>query len=157
MYSSKQINDAVSTVHENSRRQAKRNLVTNYANGDINFIGDCFFAYSGIIDIDNNDVTLLNFVTGPSFLKGELHINNGSGSGDDMRYYVYFNDEAITQIYAGTSDVFNQFQFPLEYIIPPFTKVLITGRNVGSGSLRAHNANLTGKVYSGAEIIQGAI
>lgn len=105
-------------------------------------------AVSGIIDTSgqNNVDTLLEFKTESEYIESDIYITNGSGSGDDMRYYVRFNGVAVYQIYAGTSDVLNQFGQPFRIMIPPFTTVLITMTNVSSGSARAHTAVVTGKV-----------
>jgi hypothetical protein len=112
------------------------------------------YAYSGITDTSgqNNVDTLLEFDTNSEYIDARIDITNGSGSGDDMRYYVRFNGVAVAQIYAGTSDVLNQFSLPLQMIIPPFTTVLITMTNVSSGSARAHTAIVKGSVYGMPEV-----
>ena len=112
----------------------------------LNYVGDRAYAYSGSIDVPNSETILFEFDTGANNIDGELAIQNGSGSGDDMRYVLTFNDEIVAQIYAGTSDVFNQFQFPLDIVIPAFTKLKLTAVNITSGVGRAHTAIITGRV-----------
>jgi hypothetical protein len=123
--------------------------------GSLQFTPDNKFAQiaSGIKDTSgqNNIDTLLEFETNSEYLDSIIYITNGSGSGDDMRYYVRFNGVAMYQIYAGTSDVLNQFGQPWRMIIPPFTTVLITMTNVSSGSARAHTALVYGKVGGAIE------
>jgi hypothetical protein len=113
----------------------------------LQYIGNKAYAYSGVIDLDNSDVVMLQFETGNSNFIGFLAIQNGSGSGDDMRYILSLNGEVVLQVYGGTSDVFNQFQFPIDLVIPAYTKVELTGRNINSSTLRAHTAILTGEVF----------
>jgi hypothetical protein len=157
-YSEKQIADAVSTVHMNSRRQAKRNLTTNFANGDINYIGDCAFAYSGEIGITSAvpDTILLEFTNGPNYIDANFSLYNTSGSGDDIRYIASLNDVIVVSMYANSGNDF-LLDTPVDLIIPPFAKLTLTGKNISSGTARSHTATMKGKVYSGAEIIQGAI
>ena len=157
-YSSKEIAEAVSTVHMNSRRQAKRNLTTNYTNGDINFIGDCCFAYSGVIAVNNGLHTMINFNSGPNFLKVKTSFHSEAISNDDYNQIISFNDIAIInqtvpQTYQSTATGYQ----PIDLIIPPFTDFKITFQNSTDTSANNWTAVLTGKVYSGAEIIQGAI
>ena len=113
----------------------------------LQYIGNKAYAYSGEIGVDNNATTLLEFETGNSNFIGFLAIQNGSGSGDDMRYLLTFNGERVCHIYSGTSDVFNQFQFPVDIIIPAYTSVLLTAQNIVSGTERAHTVTLTGEVF----------
>ena len=114
----------------------------------LNYIGNHAYGYSGVIDIVQSDTEMLKFNTGNEYIKAKIAIQNGSGSGDDMRYEVKFNGEIVAQVYAGNSDNLNQFQFPLNLIIPPNSSILITGFNVSSVSGRAHSATLEGRVYA---------
>ena len=112
------------------------------------YIGNKAYAYSGEVGVSNvQDFTLLEFETGAQSIDGQFAIQNGSGSGDDMRYILSFNSERVCHIYSGTSDVFNQFQFPIHIIIPAFTSVLLTAKNQVSSSERSHTATLTGEVF----------
>jgi len=104
------------------------------------------FGYGGLIDVINAEKTLLTFNTNSEYIDSKLSISNTSGSGDDFRYFIYFNDVAVLSYYAGTSDVFNQFSMPQYLIVPPFTTVKITATNISSGSARSHSCIFTGKV-----------
>jgi hypothetical protein len=113
----------------------------------LNYIGDHAYAYSGAIEVPQSTTTLLNFDTGTQYIKGILAIQNGSGSGDDMRYEISFNSQVVAKIYAGSGDIFNQFQFPINFVLPAYTRVLVTAYNISSGSGREHTATFTGRVY----------
>jgi len=121
--------------------------------GSLQFTPDNKFAYaySGVVDVNNSDVTILEFTNNSEYIDSKIDIVNGSGSGDDMRYYIKYNDVIIVQIYSGTSDVLNQFSFPKYLVIPPFTKVTIIGVNISSGTLRAHTVTMVGKVKGAIE------
>jgi len=171
-YSEKQIAEAVSTVHMNSKRQSKRNQTINYANGDINFIGDCCFAYSGYIGSDTSQKIMLNFNSGPNFLKGEFtmsgsvnHDNPSHDTGYRDGFSIYFNRTSTTALDEGlimrvkletaTENMQSYARIPL--IIPPFTNVELYVISSSTNTNWGTESTFTGKVYSGAEVIQGAI
>ena len=173
-YSESQINKAVSTVHMNSRRQAKRALVTNFCNGDINYIGNCCFAYSGEFTASTSLLIGMEFTTGPNFIKGIVRIagmtDMGSPStGSRLAVRVCLNssyveggafadaDKVALCLHSDGSDKDMPFSDSGELIIPPFTKVqfLRDGNQTSTG--QDGSISFTGKVYAGAEIIQGAI
>ena len=157
-YSESAIQESVNTVYLNSKRQAKRALVTNYANGDINFIGDCCFAYSGDVSVANTNTTMLLFTTGPSFLKVkfEYHGTIAQIANNQLRIGVNMNDVSIIDTYYDTTLDHTLWDSPPTLIIPPFTKFEMFLAQA-SGVNRTMQATLTGQVYAGAEIIQGAI
>lgn len=157
-YSSSQIDEAVSTVHMNSRRQAKRNLVTNFANGDINFIGDCCFAYSGKITFNNVETTLMEWTSGPSWLKIEHQLGIDNYDGADMDLKLLLNDIEIMNNRSAVTGKQDQIAGEAwNIIIPPFTTFKATIQNKSNSSSFGAYSMITGKVYAGAEIIQGAI
>jgi hypothetical protein len=156
-YSDKLIAEAVSTVHMNSKRQSRRNETINYANGDINFIGDCCFAYSGDISVPASEVSMLDFKTGPSFLKVEFetHGTFSQIGQNQVRVHVLFNDNDIIDTYFDASLDYGILD-KTNLIIPPFTRFVLK-MNQASGSNKTMQVTLIGKVYAGAEVIQGAI
>lgn len=139
-------------------RQARRAENIDYSNGDINFIGDCCFAYSGSTFVNNAVTTVLKFNSGPNFLKVKIGFFSNGISNDDYNQIISFNgiailDQTVPQTYQTTATGFQ----PIDLIIPPFTEFKVTFQNVTDTSSNYWSAVLTGKVYAGAEIIQGAI
>lgn len=157
-YSESDIQESVNTVYLNSKRQAKRALVTNYANGDINFIGDCCFAYSGsILQVAASDVDLLNFNSGPNFIKAKFEISfGGARSNDDFAGRIRLNGVLVVEeTYNNNYEMASPQKWHL--VIPPFTNVNASvNKQVGSIAIPTF-MNVTGQVYAGAELIQGAI
>jgi hypothetical protein len=114
----------------------------------LQYVGNKAYAYSGTVSVSSNQVeTLLEFHTGTSNFAGFLSIQNGSGSGDDFKYRLNINGEEVSNIHAGTSDIFNQFQFPLDVIFPAFSKIQLTAENLTSTTGRDHTAILTGEIF----------
>ena len=163
-YSSEVIRQTEMTAPLNSLRIKKKFETTNFANGDINFIGDCCFAYSPQVDANTVLETLLEFQTGPSFLKCHFYYTgymgpDGGSSSAGLRGIcsIYFNDNSILQIMSD-NDSGNMAQtYGPELIIPPFTKVKVSTTSVSSTADYVAQCAVVGKVYSGAEVIQGAI
>jgi hypothetical protein len=105
------------------------------------------YAFSGYIDVDNNETTLLEFNTNSEYIDAIISVSNASGSGDDMRYYIYYNNVIVFGwYYDSPSYTGNLATTPIPLIIPPFTTVKITGDNQSSGSLRPHTAAVAGTV-----------
>jgi len=115
----------------------------------IRYIGNHAYAYSGIVGINDSDTTLVEFTSGSGFITAKLQVQNGSGSGDDMRYDVTLNGTIVARwTYSATPNV--DPLPPLYLVIPPFTIVKVSGLNQTGASSRNHTATFTGRVY-GAE------
>ena len=156
-YSAEVIRQTEMTAPLNSIRIKKKFEMTNYANGDINYIGNFCFAYSGS-QVPNStlETTLMEFTTGPSFLKGTASFDYDNEENMRIRWRLYLNDVIIaypTVRYQDT-DV-NPTNVP-DIIIPPFSVAKFTAQE-NSATTDELFARFVGQVYSGAEIIQGAI
>ena len=103
------------------------------------------YAYSGVIGVDNNNTTLLDFNTNSEYLNASIQIFNTSGSGDDMRYTIEFNNVIVVSTYSNSSND-TLLDTPIELVIPPFTNVKIRGDNISAATSRDHTANVYAKV-----------
>ena len=104
------------------------------------------YGYSGVIAVNNNEASLLLFQTNSEYLDAEISMFNGSGSGDDFLYKIYFNNIVVVDTYANSSNVEPTYFNPIRIIIPPFTTVKVTADNVSSSTARNHTANIKAKV-----------
>ena len=156
-YSESEIQESVQTVYLNSKRQAKRALVTNFANGDLNFIGDCAFMYSGEISVPHTGTTnaiLAEGITGASFLKASVDFG-AEATTDNMEWRIMLNDIMIVSVVS--REPYDLVAHGYKVIIPPFPKITLRGVNGGGAGARNMLASLTAQVYAGSELIQGAI
>tara|TARA_R100001594_G_scaffold67109_1_gene101456 strand:- start:80 stop:481 length:402 start_codon:yes stop_codon:yes gene_type:complete len=103
------------------------------------------YAYSGILGIDSTETSLLKFNTNSEYLNAKIMIFNESGSGDDMRYKIKFNNVVVVSTYSNSGNDF-LLDTPIILIIPPFTVVDITADNISSGTNRNHTAHVWAKV-----------
>ena len=112
------------------------------------------YAYSGEIGIDSTagGTTLLEFNTNSEYLNSQIQMFNTSGSGDDIRYEILFNNIIVASMYANSGNDF-LLDTPILLLIPPFTEVKIKGLNISSGTARIHTTTLWGEAKGAIEQI----
>ena len=89
---------------------------------------------------------LLEFATESYYLIAQIIAVTSGVSNEDFKYKIKFNDIDVNEIYyIDTYKSYNMGQTEFRYIIPPHTRVKITGESVGgtSGSI---GVMLTAKV-----------
>ena len=116
----------------------------------LNYIGEHVYANSGGIAATNANDTLLDFTTGgEAYIVAEIQIGSETGSGDDFRYSILFNGEAIMDNYANNTYQTNpNFGYPMRLIIPGQTRVQVKADNLSVSTARTTYATLTGRVYA---------
>jgi len=117
----------------------------------LRYIGEWAYAFSGLISVDNNETTLLEFINGSNIFSGELQFFYASSSTDAYNYIVYFNNlEVVHYRVFGSTDTNGEHQLPasIPILIPPFTVVKATSTNIGSTNSSNQMGNLIGRVYA---------
>ena len=109
------------------------------------------YAMSGIVGVNATEKTLIEFNTYSEYLKAEVLLYNESGSGDDFRYKVKFNDIVVVSTYSNSGNDF-LLDTPIRIIIPPFTNIKITADNISADTNRNHTCNVIAKAYGMAEV-----
>jgi hypothetical protein len=104
------------------------------------------YAYSGINGVNATEETLIEFNTNSEYLDAKVLFYNESGSADDFRYKVKFNNVVVVSAYANSSNVSPSYFNPIEVIIPPFTNVKLTADNTSADTNRNHTAHVYAKV-----------
>ena len=113
----------------------------------LNYIGDHVYAHSGSIEVNNSDVTLLEFsVAGNQYITAKITIGSQAGTGDDLKYKVLINNEEVYSAYEALVNM--PTQNALNILLEPNSRVKIEGRNVGSATGRAVQVVLIGRVYA---------
>ena len=102
----------------------------------LNYIGNFCYGYSGqVATVGSNDMTLLEFETGREVLKVQMSMVTFGVTSEDFQYKINFNSQQINEVYFVDSfDSYTEDSRNFFYIIPPYTKVKITGKSVGSGA-----------------------
>jgi len=104
------------------------------------------YAYSGSINVDNNEGNILEFQTNSEYLKVKFQpVYFTISTSDDATFKVKFNGLSVFLMQLSDSTYRNAI--PIHLIIPPFTDVIITAYNSTDSSTIAVGATITGKAY----------
>ena len=125
--------------------------------GTLQFSPDNKFAQflSGSVDTpasSTQTVDLADFTTGSYFLRMQLAAQAFSNTTDNIEYQIIFNDVQIERIYylqgyAAYRDARTDYY----YLIPPFTNVIVKGRNDGSSTAIPIGVMMSGTVHGAIE------
>jgi hypothetical protein len=95
---------------------------------NLNHIGELVYAYSGDVTLPGdlvNLATMLEFETGSQLIRGNISWGSDTVGGNDTRVNISMNSERIFVCrYSSGADESNDQ--PLNIVIPPFSKVLVT-------------------------------
>jgi hypothetical protein len=111
-------------------------------------VGDHIYGYNGGVDTGSQsaETTVFESDTGSYYTVGTVHFSINSTSGDDIMLAVYFNDQPIHKETASSGSAEHDM-WPLNIIIPPYTKVKLTATNLASGTGREIFTNISGRMY----------
>jgi len=114
----------------------------------LNYIGSHAYGYSGIIEVDQTSPEFFSFTSAGSYFVGEIQFNYYDTSGDDdMRYEVKFNGKLVQSYIVSHSYIYTSPDNVIPLLIPPYTKVEVTGYNISSTSGRTNAASIVGRIY----------
>ena len=120
----------------------------------LNYIGDHAYANSGTFGSTNANQTMLSFVTGNSYVVGELTLTGGTEftsagipNGNTTAYQLSFNDQvvAVYKIDSNEEDSPSFIVAPL--LLEPFTKVEVLTISSANNTEDLISANFVGRVY----------
>jgi len=112
------------------------------------------YAYSGLTEVTDTRVTLIEFDTNSEYLLGKVQFMQGEYHNDKYEYRIYFNDIQITTIIKfGPGDTNGEAPnyYPVLIIVPPFTNVKMTAENVENTNGNKQIANFVGKAIGMTE------
>ena len=118
----------------------------------LNYIGNHVYGYSGAIALDGttNDNTYMLFTTGPQYIVGTVQFNNldeGAGT-DDMVCKIFFDNQIVQSYSVGSSNIYTSPDNTIPVLIPPFTTVKITIKDLTQASTIENIVSLVGRVYA---------
>jgi hypothetical protein len=96
----------------------------------LNYVGDFVYAYSGAVENaaggSGSPSTMLEFTTGSEIIDAKLYFGVQFAGANDTYFFIKVNDQqtmGITFVETGGGD--NLTGNPIEFVIPPFSKVTI--------------------------------
>jgi len=105
------------------------------------------YAYSGPTLVGDGgpsgETTVIEFTTTSYYAVGDISIFVISDTTDDLEFLVKLNDNKVMEMNTTSFKDYAPYQ-PIPLIIPPFTKVTLSGFNSASGSKNVM-MNFTGK------------
>ena len=115
----------------------------------LEILGDFCFAYSGIVPIANIEVTMLEFQSGNFTADTKIQFNYPVNVADDYEYIVEMNGTVVQKFVVGSGHTDFEATFPILLIIPPYTQVRCSARNITDTSESDQIVGLTGRIYRG--------
>ena len=125
--------------------------------GTLQFSPDNKYAQfvSGSVDTPastSQTVTLANFTTGSYYLRMQIAAQVYSNTSDNIDFQIKFDDQTIERIYYLQGyNAYRDARTDYYYLIPPFTTVLVTGRNDAAASAIPIGIMMSGIVYGTIE------
>jgi len=116
----------------------------------VRYVGTHLYGYSGVIGVNNNETSLLEFTSGSGYAVINIQYNYAESDGDDIIYRTYLNDIVVQQFITDHAKLYGWMNSFIRIVVPPNSKVKCTAENLGSSSTRSQVCSLTGRVY-GAE------
>jgi hypothetical protein len=106
------------------------------------------YAFSGLIDVENTSDTFLLFETNSEYILGHFQCYNGSNTAEQIQWDIYFNDILVIRWHQeGRGSAYRGQGVDNDIVIPPFTKVKVTGLNSGSSVDVNGFVAFTGKAF----------
>jgi len=112
----------------------------------LNIIGAHAYAWSGFIDFDNNETTMLEFITGQELCILQIMPCRSDNASVDSHTNVYVND---VKVFVCVHRDGNRPQEPTPYmlLLPSFSNCKMTMTNINSSATLTGAIMLTGKIY----------
>jgi hypothetical protein len=122
-------------------------------NKGLSIAGDHAYAYSGLIQVSDSEVTHLEFTTGAEYLKGRFELQGATNiatiaDGEVSGFVIYFNGEVIAQPKVGSAGEAMPTVEHYSVIIPPLTKVKVAVRTAATSAGWKTSVGFVGRVYA---------
>jgi len=116
--------------------------------GDINYIGNHAYAYSGSVAVNNNETTMLEFRIGGQYIISKIQFNYIEPDSDNIQYKVYINDQVVQAFQSDANNLSHLFpDSVLHILVGPYSSIKMTAENVTGSSTRPQIVSFLGRVY----------
>jgi len=115
---------------------------------EFNYVQKFAYAYSGAVGVVGSETTVLEATNGNKLLEAKLQLCYVQvDSSDSMEWQIYLDGVLMAGAKDAGPHVYTEFNNPLLLIIPPYTTIKITAKNVSSGTSRNMGCLITGVQY----------
>lgn len=130
-----------------SKTKTGSNAQFTSAGKGLTVIGEHCYAYSGLVEVDNNEKECLLFQTGKEYVVGDAQICYfQSNETDNIKFMITFNNIEVQTVQITDATAYTPYE-KIRLIIPPLTLVKITALNISGAGTRDVGVSLTGRVY----------
>ena len=114
----------------------------------LRYVGQHAYAFSGVVAVDDNETTLLDFNPGSGVIDCIIQFHYVEVSTDNMFYTIKVNGEIVMRYYTSDShSVASMPDNPLYVLFPPFSRVQLLCENQSSSTPRDQCVTIVGRVY----------
>ena len=111
------------------------------------------YAYSGLVDVNNNETVLAEFTTGSEIIEAIIQnfyagVSSGSQPNPNVQFQTKFNSQVITSYVTFDSATDNAVKNAIHVVIPPYTKVSLVAINAETTAVIQLAATINGRVYA---------
>jgi len=112
-------------------------------------IGDFCYGYSGLLNIDDTETTMLESTTGNYTSVVRIQFGNLESTGQDFLFQMYLNDQLVAALVTRTAitTAKSGTESGVKMVIPPYTTIKVTGDNKESSTAKNWVCNLSGRIY----------
>ena len=116
---------------------------------NVNYIGNHIYGYSGSVDVNGDETTMLEFGTGQQYIICKIQFNYIQHDSDNILYKIYINDEIVQAVETDRANVSHLLPGDVFHIlIAGESRVKLTAQNTSGSSNRPQIVSLTGRVYA---------
>ena len=119
----------------------------------LNYIGNHAYAYSGMFTPAISTYTMLSFTTGSNYLLSEITVSGATdstttGNGLTSVFVISLDGQEVMRLKTDTDQEDMPTYAVIPFLIPPYSKVEITGIDNGTTAQRKTSVSIVGRVYA---------
>jgi len=116
--------------------------------GNLNYIGDHAYLYTGFIGVNNVLTDIASFSTGALYVVGTFQPQQDTDTTtDNYRFRVLINGERVVSIQITSATDYSPYE-DIEILIPPYSSVVIQAQNKTDTTSNDVGAIIIGRVYA---------
>ena len=113
----------------------------------LNYIGNHCYAFSGAVSVNQTETVLQDFDTGANYLAVRWFPTLLADTNVNYKWIVKIDDQAIMNL-SVDQQYGNMHGQYVDFVFPPFSRIVISGRNIEDTSSNNIGSVISGRAYS---------
>jgi len=113
----------------------------------LNYIGNHCYSFSGAVSVDQTETTLSDFDTGASYLAVRWYPTLLENTNINYKWRVKIDGQEIMNL-STDQQYGNMHGQHVDFVFPPFSRIVITARNIENTDSADVGSIISGRVYS---------